>query len=586
MFRRTPWRWIAPPAAALAAALVWDAAPSGLPEADAQPIPEHPASLIAALPFLGSTPTLAWSPDGRRLAFNAAYEYYGYDPSDAEVAERLGVWVHDFDAGTTRRLVSEQRYHPAWIGDDTIASACSPYETCTEGLFLTDLDGNSTHALDVSVYHTLAGSDGGVVFFNGFSGYTQWNHYDPGTGARRESIGATCSWEPPPGLAQDQCVQTVGDTRVWAQDSGLWATYGASAPVQIDESPGYYFTSQAWDCRGDHSGYVQPCLSPDGQRVAHVTGDPSALLLRVHSLPAPDLSAEPAPLDPALLGAALPGHAAPTAPVDETALFSTSPLSPRMTPPTSDAPSRPYLGIDFYGETSTVSWSPDGRYLAFNAAYHGARDRSDWDPSYATVRGALGVFVVEPTTASLTQVSDRGRLHPTWSSPTTLVTACDDFADCAVGMLAHDVVAAARSVVSTEPASNVAPGPAGTMFSFEPIRYQWMRHDAEGTVTAAGSTTCSWEPPAEAGSQCLSEVGDTRVSVREGMGLYYQRGAAPEVRLDPTPPAVYGEWAPWGCSRTDHGGLYRACLSPDGRYASYIARGTANNLSLHVHELP
>jgi hypothetical protein len=605
--RSTPGRsvwWTFP--AAMVLVLVWRAAepPGGaLVFAQGEPPTMSPAApgglgprLVLSHSFYGSTPSLAWSPDGQRLAFNAAYEYFGYDEQISEHARSLGLWVYERDGEAARQLVSQQRYHPAWVGDAQIASGCSPYESCTPGLYLTDLAGVEVQALAADVYHTVAASDSQVLFYNGFSGYTRWNRFDVRTAAHETGLSASCSWEPPPGLYLDQCVQQVGEVSVAVDvSSGLWVRYGEGAPLHVDATPPFEFSSSAWDCREDHSGPVAPCLSPDGRQVAYVAQGPRSLLLRVHELPtAAEVAAAPAapwaavvpsregPREPPSYvfdDRTLPEHVVTTAPTEDA-------LQRRTTPAVGSDPSRPYLGFDFYGDTPSLSWSPDGRHLVFNAAYQYS-EYLGGEPQYEAARPRLGLWVVEPAASSARRLTNEERYHPAWVDDASLASSCSFSQACTEGLMLTDLAGSSR--VPLPFAVSVAAASAdGQVLYYDDSSASWGRYDVgSGQREPNVSPSCAWEPPpALFRDHCVQQVGDARVWVQAGIGLYAQVGAGPPIRLDPTPPWLDEEGYAWGCSRESFTGPVEPCLSPDGRYVAYVARGTRSELSLHVHELP
>ena len=549
------------------------------------------ARLVLSFPFYGSTPILSWSPDGQRLAFNAAYEYFGYDGEEGAFAGQLGLWVYERDTETTRHLLDEQRYHPAWIGNQQIASACSPYENCTEGLYLTELDGTNRLALEASVYHTVAASssDHEVLFFNGFSGYTEWNKFDTDTSTRSPNLSSNCSWEPPPELFQDQCVQQVGEVSVAADaSSGLWVRYGESDPIQVDATPAYEFSSSAWDCAGSHGGPVAPCLSPDGSQVAYVGASFGSLVLRVHELPTAEDVAS-------VIGAGAGSAAAlplfdPAGPVQAVIAPTADPPAPmasRETPTTSSDPSRAYLAFDFFGDTPSLAWSPDSAHLAFNAAFVGSAYMADYDPAYAAVSGNLGLFVVDAAAGSIRRIVNEQRYHPAWLQADQLVSACSMFEGCTAGLAMTKLDGETTVAAVGSGTSHTAAGTDGRALFFDYDHYTWSAYDvATGETTREISSNCSWEPPAELSQdQCLQQVGDTRVWAQVPTGLYVQIGDAPAMRLDPSPPWLYEFGYAWGCSREDFSGPIAPCLSPDGRRVAYVTR-SATGLSMHLHEIP
>ena len=550
------------------------------------------ARLVLSFAFHGSTPSLSWSPDGQRLAFNAAYEYFGHDHEESHFAGQLGLWVYERDTETTRHLLDEQRFHPAWIGNELVASACSPYESCTEGLYLTGLDGTNRLALEAGVYHTVAssGSEQDVLFYNGFSGYTEWNRFDTNTSARTPNLSSNCSWEPPAELFQDQCVQQVGEVSVATDDtSGLWVRYGESDPIQVDATPAFWFSSSAWECAESHSGPVAPCLSPDGRQVAYVGASSGSLVLRVHELPTPE---EVASLGAPGAGSAsaVPFFVQPaTTPIQGTIAASVDPAAPmasRETQTTSTDPSRGYLAFDFFGDTPSLAWSPDSAHLAFNSAFVGSAYMADYDSAFAAVSGHLGLFVIDATAGSIQRVLSEQRYHPAWVGNDTVASACSMFEGCTSG-LALTKLDGETTLVGASGTSHTVAATDGDVLFFDYNAYTWSKYHVEsGGTTGEVSASCSWEPPAElVQDQCVQQVGDVRVWAQVPTGLYVQVGEAAPMRLDPSPPWLYEFGYAWGCSREDFSGPIAPCLSPDGRRVAYVTRSVAG-LSLHLHEIP
>ncbi|MBN1945179.1 MAG: PD40 domain-containing protein [Bradymonadales bacterium] len=649
------------------------------------------------LVFYGSTPSLAWSPDGSRLAFNAAYDYFGYDEAIRTNQENLGLWVYERETNQSRLLLKEQRYHPAWLGDELIASGCSPYEQCTEGLYLTGLDGSNQHALAIGVYHTLAANDHQVLFYNGFSGYTQWNRYDIHTMARETNLADSCSWEPPPRLYVDQCVQQVGELHVRSEaDIGLWARWGAGPWVLIDAAPPHVIHSAAYDCAESHGGPVAPCLSPDGRLVAYVAShDWGAMELRIHALPetaeelasmfaGEDFAMPPTPSfvisspptgtamlwgsggdmvgelggliqttgsveeganraegllwrddiewgtdemsgsmgGTGLLRGATPwdasvqqgtrgdwGESQAVGGEEESGWFWPDaiegsgvtrgsslawnpvqlPLVARTFPDHSAGRELAMLTFDFYGDTPSLAWSPDGRKLAFNSAYRSSIFLDDGRGGYNLPQDQQGLWVVDLEQRQATRVVDEGRYHPAWAGRDRLVSGCTIWEACTTGLLLTDLALSSnRQLLSNSVYNPQAVNEHQVLyFSGNEVDSSWHRFDLDaGTEETGLSANCSWEPPAELMvDQCLQQVGPVRVWVQVPTGLYAQIGDGDPIRLDPSPPWIYEDMGVWGCPRSNYHGPIAPCLSPDGRHVAYVTRG-AVGLSLHLVEIP
>jgi len=559
----------------------WQVDDGGLevPPAAAQPGPTPAATRLAlSFPFHGDTVSLAWSPDGQRLAFNSAWGYY---PSGS--GPEQGVWVYERDSESTRRLHTEQRYHPTWLGNERIATACSPYETCTEGIMLTDMSGTSTLALAVSAYHTAAASDDELIFYNGFQGYTGWNRLTLSSSARATEISGNCSWEPPPEMVQDQCLQQVGDLSIAVDAStGLWGRLGESDPFLIDGSPAFNYGSDAWDCSRSHSGPVQACLAPDGGQVAYVAQQSTGLELRVIALPSElELAASP-PVGNSHAVALFERPEAPVAPDP----FAASPLivpagSPMelVTRPTADFTSV-YRAFDFFGDSPSVAWSPDGSRLALSAAYHYS------NPGFATPQ-QLGLFLVNSSDSTVSQLTSETRYHPAWAGNDRIATSCPEFNDCTPGMTVFDLAAATVQQVMDSGIGHTAASTDGGVMYVDAYTAGWMERDLDANSSAnVSSGACAWEPPPERhADQCVQEVGDVRVWAQAPTGMYMQIAGDQPVRIDPTPPYIFEVADGWGCSQQTHNGPVQPCLSPDGSKVAYVTR-SATGLSLHLHEIP
>lgn len=272
----------------------------GLPAAFAQDPPDEAVRVID-YEFFGNTIALAWSPDSRHLAFNAAFESWYYWDYGSSPASSTGVFVVNPVAETVEQIVEENRFHPAWIGNEVVASNCSEYDECTTGLYLTNIDGTNEHPLSDSISHTLAANDHQVLFYSDYPRYTQWNRYDIESGTREEYVSSDSSWDAPEGLSEDQCIQEVGSTRIYfRRPLGLWAQIGDEPPIRLDGTPpwlydsGYsdpYYYEYEYDYYGTETGgnddenMVGPCLSPDGQFVAYLAQGLTGIALRVYRLP-------------------------------------------------------------------------------------------------------------------------------------------------------------------------------------------------------------------------------------------------------------------------------------------------------------
>lgn len=548
------------------------------PDLSAQAVPAMPR-VVLTFGFFGDTPSLAWAPDSQHLAFNSAFGAYPGGHGSG-----LGLWVYDRSSEATTQLVREPRYHPAFLGNETIATACSPYEDCTEGLYLTQLSGANQHALTSSVYHTVAGSGGDddLLFFEGFRGYTGWNQYDTTTAARHAGVAPGCSWEPPASLVQDQCVQQVGSVSVAVDTTrGLWVRVGEADPFLADEGSGYWYSGSPWDCIGNHAGVVDPCLSPDGRQVAWVAQAEGQLQLRVVELPtlagltafgpAGDPSAVPLFSGDVPVGVPDPATAPLAMAPDDP-----QPMTRTMTTETSTDPARAYLALDLFGDSPSLAWSPEGERLVVSATNH----------YLETPTNQGGLFVIDPAAGTAQRLTSEERRHPVWTSAATIVSSCGFFSTCSPGLIAMDLEAnRAQQVVDTQ-AVHVAASQSGGLVFHDPMSYTWREWSAADGIVESSEQGCAWEPPPSTTlDQCVQQVGDVRVWSQAPTGLYAQVGAGRPMRLDPRSPYFFELGYSDGCREQIHQGVVQPCLSPDGSRVAYITRG-AVGLSLHVHDIP
>ena len=231
----------------------------GVQVTNAQPVPE--AELLRTV--YGNTPSLAWSPDGTRLAFNESWRAW-QAPSDDT---RRGLYLYNTQTQSVDRLAFQQRYHPAWLGNQRLVAVCSEFEECSQGAYLYTVSGNESTLASTDTLHSQALSDTEVAI------YAMWTH-GPTAWRRINVETGTVSWEPTEAggwdrhpEAIDQCVQSVGDTRVWLNDeAGLFSQVGDADPVHLSSAMPVFFDSWIGE---RYNGLIQPCLSPDGRRVAY-----------------------------------------------------------------------------------------------------------------------------------------------------------------------------------------------------------------------------------------------------------------------------------------------------------------------------
>jgi len=248
--------------------------------AAATPSVETPASLPPRADLewsiFGDTPTIAWSPDGTRLAVANQVNYLNTPANPSDV----GIDVMDIQSGKRTRVHEGPGYHPVWLSNTSMAFGCSPYECDKgEGLYLLRIGERAKLALSRGVYHTRADKNGGVLFFSGFPEYEGWMTVDTST-MRPRSLGVDKdSWKPPQKALEDQCPTHVGARRVSARagkvilqddDTGQTQELLAATPWRL-----------SWP---ENGGVIQPCLSPDGRFVVYFSQRMGSGFIGVRSL--------------------------------------------------------------------------------------------------------------------------------------------------------------------------------------------------------------------------------------------------------------------------------------------------------------
>lgn len=251
----------------------------------------------------GSTPTMAWSPDGKRVAVASAFEYYGFGQIPKQLTGHTGIYVVDPAARSHWRVSTDQGYHPVWVDKDTLAWGHSPYEAGTPGLYVAALKGMQSSVRQVGtwkgVYHTgLATRGKRIVFFSGFPEYKGWVQVDLKTAALTPLAGAGAagkgadSWVPPKGAMVSQCLQRAGGARAGISASGSFLLETRSQNVNVPSPPFLFYnyngsgTGTSCDKAG-HCGAVLPCLSPRGDSMAYVSPGGAKGVYTVTVMPVP-----------------------------------------------------------------------------------------------------------------------------------------------------------------------------------------------------------------------------------------------------------------------------------------------------------
>ncbi|MEL6545635.1 MAG: hypothetical protein AAFQ82_13470 [Myxococcota bacterium] len=281
-------------------ALVREVDPEAADALEAQLSSAQAEANVMRFALHGSTPTLAWSPDGSKLLMNAAYEYFGFDEEEKRDFDELGIFVVDTKSGKKRRLWSKPGYHPLWLGDAQIAWGVSSYEDHNNaGLYLATLEGDDTVARRVEaapqhVLNTRPAKGSGVVYFtDDWNGSSGWFRYDPREDRVSEvakgdrQFGA--SWFPPKQHVDNQCPQSVEDVSVSVSSEGVTVRSEKYPDGKVLSAEGpLRFEPQAGSCDSTDAfcGPIMPCVSPDGRSVALIKkGDSRGKLeVEIHPL--------------------------------------------------------------------------------------------------------------------------------------------------------------------------------------------------------------------------------------------------------------------------------------------------------------
>ncbi|MEO1173719.1 MAG: hypothetical protein AAFX94_16960, partial [Myxococcota bacterium] len=246
----------------------------------------------------GSTPTLAWSPDSKRLLVNTAYEYFGHEASLARYKNELGVYVVDADTGEGSHVYRGTALHPIWLADDQIAWGSSTYEANEDaGLYVARLeDGVATPrrvaGVEKGVHHVAPGVSGGALFVEvDWSKPAEWKRYDPSADETFVVARANDTWVPPAKHVDSQCRTELGGRVAIGDGEGIRIKDSDGSLVPVSDEAPYRYNVGDWVCDGPNQGvqsgqcaYTPACFSPDGNRLAVLHGSVDELRLAVYEL--------------------------------------------------------------------------------------------------------------------------------------------------------------------------------------------------------------------------------------------------------------------------------------------------------------
>jgi hypothetical protein len=501
----------------------------------------------------GSTPSLAWSPDGRRLAVNAAYGYYGHEAALARHRAGLGVWILDAARGRVERVASQQGYHPFWLDGSTVGFACSGYEDCPEGLFLVPAEGGAPRALGdlKTVHRALLARDGRILVYQGYQGGEAWYLVDARSGERQPALGERVDSWSRPSLAVDQCPQKVGRVEVrWERDRLVLGT--AFGEHSLEAEP-FVFRGSG----GTGAGPVPPCLSPDGRLVAFLSPAPDGYRVRVVEVTA--------------------GRGASVRAV------------PPEDPPGMPEPARAELDVleslarlGLHGSTPSLAWSPDGRRVVANAAYEYFGHEGEVD----ALTGRLGVWLLEAGRGA-THVFAGQAYHPFWLSAHEVGWGVSEYEQGSKGIWLAPARASARPrrVGKLQGVHRTLLARDGRILAYVgfPEYLRWIKVDPKsgrhvGVLELEGRS--SWDDPAgQYVDQCLARAGAAALVDDPEHGFLVQVGGR-RYRLGDRPLFRY--------SYESGSGPVRPCLSRDGLQVAFFLQGAPGEgtLELRIARVP
>lgn len=258
------------------------------PTAGGAPLVLAPSGpLDLAWDVFGDTPSVAWSPDGSKLAVTHGTRYYPSEPDRT----RAGIEVLDVASGRRAFAARALAYHPVWLGDGELAFGCSPYECGDDnGLYAVALGAAPRPLVRGGVYHPLPSTSAATaaLVYHGFGdplvGTDGAAHEDTGWYAvdRAGRIGAFLgrgsedvmpgpSWSPPPGAAGSQCPTSTQGRSVQQRGGDVVIRDGAGERVIARVDPWTVGTD------GPNGSVLTPCLSPRGDYVVYFSAGPEQI---------------------------------------------------------------------------------------------------------------------------------------------------------------------------------------------------------------------------------------------------------------------------------------------------------------------
>ena len=507
---------------------------------------------VATLRLHGSTPCLAWSPDGRRVVVNAAFGGYGEEGLMREHAREVGVHVLEVNRGRHVPIPFPKALHPFWLNHQEVGWV-NDSGGDRAGLFRARL--GATAAVEKvgrfeSAHRAHLGRNGKILArLSSSKESPAWYWVHPRTGQSETAFGRVApdkrpgSWDTPSAVIADQCPSKVGSVQARADATGIQLQMNDQSYRLAGKAP---FVYRGYGPDG-HMGPIQPCLSPDGKHLAYLTAsdDAHAYSLEVVRVPTAN-------------------EAQATAPRNLTGQHQ----------------------LRLHGSTPTMAWSPDSRRLVANAAY----GQYGYDDQIARHRPKLGVWVLDAASGKATHVHAGHGYHPFWLSRTTVGWRQPAGGQDAPALFVARASKGARprQVGKWNGILRALLSNDGKVLAYVGNREHtgWVHVNPDnGAIDPARALAKSgpWADPAgHYRQQCLQAAGSARLQADPRSGWTLQaRGRGFALSGPP------GDGGAGSDAARAARAVVQACLSPDGRQVAFFtAAGGKSGHDLNVARVP